>query len=140
MTAASASASTSARPRPEGARTLLLGSALVAFGSLLPWVSTPFGNVSGIRGAGLWTLYAGTLGIAGALLRRRRLVLAHGIPVSVAAVVLPVWQLARIGQLGVEAGTLTAALPGMGLIMALGGGVLAARATLALARSGPAAA
>lgn len=133
MTTATA-ASAPARPRPFGARPLLLGSALIALGSLLPWVSTPFGNVSGIRGAGMWTLYAGALGIAGSLMRRRRLVLVHAVPVAIAALVLPLWQLLRIGQLGMASGTFLAAVPGMGLVLVLGGGVLAARGAMALAR------
>ncbi|MPZ74467.1 MAG: hypothetical protein GEU74_14795 [Nitriliruptorales bacterium] len=101
---------------------------MIVFGSLLPWVMTPFGNLSGVRGAGLWTLCLGMLGIPGAVLRRRAAVLWHAVVVAAPAVVLPAWQLARLVELNLQAGTFGAAVPGIGLVLTFGGGALAGRA------------
>jgi hypothetical protein len=115
-----------------GQKPLLLGAVLIVLGSLLPWVMTPFGNLSGLRGAGLWTLYLGVIGIPGAVLRSRRLAWWHALLAGVPAVVLTAWQLVRLVELGWRTGTFTGALPGMGLLLVLGGGVLALRAAAPL--------
>lgn len=114
---------------------LIVASGVVVVGSLLPWVSTPFGNIGGIRGGGLWTLYAGVAGLAGGLVPWRRLALAHAVVLGAVAVALPGWQLARLFRLGSETGTWTVAVPGLGLVLVLAGGVLACQAALRLTRS-----
>lgn len=113
---------------------LLAAAALVVVGSVLPWVSTPFGNVGGLRGAGLWTLYAGIAGIAGALIPSRRLALAHAGVLAAVATTLPAWQFVRLLRLGADTGSFTAAVPGLGLVLAATGGVLAAQAAVRLYR------
>jgi len=107
------------RPRPS--LHVLGGSLMVLVGSFLPWVSTGLGNVSGIRGAGLWTLYASCLGIAAAIVRYRRIAASHAAVLGLVAVTLPVWQLVHTYSL---VGT-TGWMPGPGLLMVFGGGVVA---------------
>lgn len=111
-----------------GQKTLLVGAILIVFGSFLPWVSTPFGNLSGMAGPGLWTLCLGTIGLAGTFLRRRRLALAHAAAAGVCAVAVPLWQVARLAQISADTGSWGAAVPTTGLLLVLGGGGLALRA------------
>lgn len=108
---------------------------MVLVAAFLPWVSTGAGNVSGIRGAGLWTMYAALLGIAGAILPWQRVAGVHAALLSAAAVVLSLWQVAHLLSLVGTAGW----LPGPGLVLTFGGGVLAGAAALTLLRA-PAAA
>ncbi len=117
-----------------GQKDLLIGAVLIVFGSLLPWVMTPFGNLSGLRGAGLWTFYLGVVGIPGALVRRRKAALLHAVIAALPAVTLGAWQLLRLVTIGVGTGTATGALPGIGLVMVLGGGIIAARGAWRLHR------
>ena len=113
-----------------GQRTLLWGSLLVGVGSFLPWVDTVFGSVTGVRGAGLWTFYAAFLGLAGALVPLRRLAAVQAAVLAVAALGLPAWQVVHLLSLvGVQGWR-----PGTGLVLVVAGGVLAARAALALSR------
>ncbi|MDP8977069.1 MAG: hypothetical protein M3N17_00515 [Actinomycetota bacterium] len=107
-----------------GQRQLLVASALVMFGSFLPWLDTAFGTFIGLRGGGLWTFYAGALGLAGTVLRHRRVVRVHALVTGLVALALPLWQVARLLVLGLTGGW----APGIGLVMVAGGGVLALRA------------
>lgn len=129
-----ASAATRARrPAHPGARARrhLLGATLmVVVGAFLPWVSTGAGNVIGVRGGGLWTLYAAFLGLAGAVLPWHRVTAGHAMVVAAAALVIPLWQVVHLWSL---VGTL-GWLPGPGLVLTFGGGVLAAVAAVALWR------
>lgn len=102
----------------------LLGAALmVLIGAWLPWIYTGVGSVAGVRGAGLWTMYAAVLGIAGAALRRRpRWASVHAAVLALVAVSLAVWQVVHLVSLVGFAGW----MPGPGLVLTLGGGVLAA--------------
>lgn len=100
---------------------LLLASFAILIGSFLPWVDTAFGTFTGMAGPGVWTFYAGIVGLAGALLRRRRLALTHAWVAGVACVALPVWQGARLLRL-CEGG---ACVPATGLVLVLGAGVYA---------------
>lgn len=113
------------RPPVPGRRQLLGAVAMVTVGSFMPWLDTAVGSVSGMRGAGLWTFYAAMLGLAGALVPLRTLALAQGAVLSLVAVALPVWQLVHVLNL-VGTGGWT---PGPGLVLVLGGGVLAGVAT-----------
>lgn len=95
---------------------------MVAVGSFLPWLDTALGSVNGVRGAGLWTFYAAMLGLAGALVPMRMLALVQGSVLALTAMVLPVWQVVHImGLVGTEGW-----VPGPGLVVVFGGGVLAA--------------
>ncbi|HEX6249015.1 MAG TPA: hypothetical protein VFZ64_14175, partial [Nocardioidaceae bacterium] len=84
--------------------------------------------------AGLWTMYAAALGIAGAIVRSPRIAGIHAALLAVVAVALPVWQLVHLFRLVGFAGW----RPGAGLVLTLGGGVLAGYAALNLLRAAPA--
>lgn len=117
--------------RGPGSRRLLGASLLVLFGAFLPWISTAAGNFSGVRGPGIWTLYAAVLGIAGAIIRHRRWAAAHAAVLAAAALGLALWQVLHlVGLVGFSGW-----LPGPGLVMTLGGGALAASAALTLFRT-----
>lgn len=111
----------------------MFATILLLVGAFLPWLYTPVGPLSGIRGAGLWTLYAALLALAGALLPARFTVLAvvQAVIVSVAAIALPLWQAARVFSLVGTQGW----APGPGLVMTFGGGVLCALAARDLLKS-----
>ncbi|WP_317494221.1 hypothetical protein [Haloechinothrix sp. LS1_15] len=106
---------------------MLVGGLLLLVGSLLPWVSTPFGSLSGVAGPGLWTLCAGTLAVAGALLPYRRVALAHAAVPGVAVAGIAVWQLGRIVHINASTGSWGELLPGMGLVMVAGAAVILLR-------------
>lgn len=113
-----------------GRKRLGLAVAMVMFGSFMPWLSTALGNLSGAGGPGIWTFYASMLGLGGALLPLRRLGALQAAILAVVATVLPVWQLARVfDQVGFGGW-----LPGPGLVLVLGGGVLAGVAAVQLYR------
>ncbi len=105
-----------------GRRQLAGAVAMIAFGSLMPWISTALGSISGARGPGLWTFYAAMLGLAACLVPLRRLALAQGALMALVAIGLPVWQLVHVWSLVGTEGW----LPGPGLVLVFGGGVLAA--------------
>lgn len=121
---------TTRTPGHPGRKRLGLAVAMVMFGSFMPWVSTALGNLSGARGPGLWTFYAAMLGLAGALLPLRRLGALQAAILAVVAVALPVWQLVRIFSAVGWGGW----MPGPGLVLVLGGGVLAGVAAVQLYR------
>jgi hypothetical protein len=95
---------------------------MVLLGAFLPWIYTGIGSVAGIRGAGLWTMYAAVLGLAGSLIRRPRWAAVHAAVLAVVATGLAVWQVAHLLSLVGFAGW----MPGPGLVLTLGGGALAA--------------
>ena len=114
---------------------LLGASLMILVGAFLPWVYTGAGNVLGIRGAGLWTMYAAFLGLAGALVRSPRLASGQAAVLALVATVLPLWQLVHLfGRVG-----LSGWMPGAGLVLTLGGGVLAGFAAVGLHRDSRAA-
>ncbi len=126
------SASRTRTPRRSRSSRHLLGAALmVLIGAFLPWVSTGAGNVIGVRGAGLWTMYAAVLGVAGAIIRHYGLAALHAGLLAVLATALPLWQvvhlLSKVGFSGW--------MPGAGLVLTVGGGVLAGFAAVGLARA-----
>jgi hypothetical protein len=101
---------------------------MVLLGAWLPWVYTGMGSVAGVRGAGLWTMYAAVLGIAGAIIKRPRLAAGHAAALAVVAIALAVWQVVHLLSLVGFSGW----MPGPGLVLTLGGGVLAATSARAL--------
>jgi ribulose 1,5-bisphosphate carboxylase large subunit-like protein len=111
-----------------GQGTLLVAALLVALGAVLPWVQTVAGNVSGMRGPGLWTFYAAALGVAGGLVPSRRAAAVQGGALAVAAVGLAAWQVVHLLRLVGTAGW----VPGPGLVLTVGGGVLAGAAARTL--------
>lgn len=114
-------ASTRRAPVP-GRRQLLGAVALIAFGSMIPWLMTGLGSISGLRGGGLWTFYAAMLGLAGALVPHRTLALVQGSIMALVALVLPVWQVVHVLTLVGTGGW----WPGPGLVLVFTGGVVAA--------------
>jgi len=119
------------RARVPGRGRLVAASALVIVGSFLPWIQTAAGNISGARGAGVWTFYAAMLGLAGAIIPLRRVGAVQAAIMAAAAIALPVWQVVHLLSLVGMAGW----LPGPGLVLVLGGGVLAAVAARQLYRA-----
>ncbi len=107
----------------EPARKRLLLAALMALvGAFLPWLYTGVGNINGARGAGLWVAYAAVFGLAGALLPMRRASAVQAAVLAAVALALPIWQVVHLaGLVGFEGW-----MPGPGIIMCIGGGVLAA--------------
>ncbi|WP_435770315.1 hypothetical protein [Nocardioides sp. SYSU DS0651] len=117
-------------PVHPGRKRLGLATAMVMFGSFLPWLHTPVGNLSGGGGPGLWTFYAAMLGLGGAIIPLHRLGGVQAAVLAAVAVVLPVWQLVRVLDLVGTSGW----LPGPGIVLVLGGGVLAGSAAVQLLR------
>ena len=101
-------------------------------GGVLPWLYSPVGPISGLRGAGLWVFYVSLLALAGALLppRFRPASLVQALVVAAVAIALPVWQVGRVVSLVGFAGW----APGPGLVMSFGGGVVCAVAARELWR------
>jgi hypothetical protein len=132
MVQASAQTGRRARRHPANRR-LLLAALLILVGAFLPWLATGAGNVSGVRGAGLWTMYAAVLGLAGAAVRSPRIAALHAAVLAAVALALPLWQVVHVLGLVGFAGW----VPGPGLVMTVGGGVLAASAALTLYRDSP---
>lgn len=103
---------------------------MVLIGAWMPWLFTGLGSVVGIRGAGLWTTYAAVLGIAGALIKRPRWAALHAAVLAVVATGLAVWQVVHLFSLvGFEGW-----MPGPGLVLTIGGGVLAGTVAYSLWR------
>jgi hypothetical protein len=119
------------RRRSPASRHLLGASAMVLVGAFLPWVATGAGNIAGVRGAGMWTMYAAVLGIAGAIVRSPLVAAVHAGLLAVVAVALPLWQVAHLLSLVGVSGW----MPGAGLVLTLGGGVVAGFAAVTLARA-----
>jgi hypothetical protein len=106
---------------------------MVLIGSFLPWIDTAVGSVSGARGGGLWTFYASMLGLAGAVISHRRVAAVQAAIFAAVAVAIPVWQVLHLLTLVGMNGW----VPGPGLVLVIGGGVLGATAAAQL--FGPAA-
>lgn len=112
-------------------RRLMFAAGMALFGAFLPWVLTSLGNISGARGAGLWVAYAAMLGLAGALVPMRRVAAVQGAILAAVAIGLPLWQIVHLLGLVGTGGW----LPGPGLVLCLGAGVLAAVASRGILRS-----
>lgn len=113
-----------------GSAGMLFGGVLVVVGSVLPWVATPAGSLSGMAGPGLWTLSAGMIAIAGALMPYRKLALAHALLPGLAGGAIVGWQLVRVAQLSAMTDSWGKLLPGIGLVMVGGGAVILLRAAM----------
>lgn len=119
---------------------MLVGGLVTVVGSLLPWVSTPMGTLLGTAGPGLWTLSAGFLAIAGALIPSRWSAIAHCAVAGLAVGGIAGAQLVRILTLSASTGAWGQLLPGIGLVMVAGGAVLLLRTGVRLLRTPPVAA
>ncbi|RIK11922.1 MAG: hypothetical protein DCC50_13850 [Acidobacteria bacterium] len=94
---------------------------MIIVGAFLPWLYTPVGTITGMRGPGLWTATVGVLALAGALVPVRVLAVLQAAAAAVLCVVLPVWQFLNVFTKVGMAGW----MPGPGLVLTLAGGVLA---------------
>lgn len=104
-----------------GQKRLLAASALMIVGAFLPWLYTPLGTVTGMRGPGLWTATVGLLALAGALVPLRVPAVLQALVAAAICIAVPVWQFWHLfGRVGMAGWT-----PGPGLVLTLGGGVLA---------------
>ncbi|NOW01130.1 hypothetical protein [Isoptericola chiayiensis] len=103
---------------------MLVGALLVIVGSLLPWVVTPVGTLSGTGGPGLWTLCAGFVGVAGAVIPRRWVAVSHSLVAGTGTAFVAGWQLVRLVQVSSATDAWGQAMPGIGLVMAAGGAVV----------------
>lgn len=121
---------TATRSHPVARRRLRIASLVVLVGSALPWIDTAAGNFLGVQGAGLWTLSAGGIGLAGSMLPWHRLVIAHAAVLAVVATSLSVAQVMRL----VDVCSAGGCVPGVGLALTLFGGALASSALFALIR------
>lgn len=131
MSEATATKVVRTRRRADPAKKRLAGAvAMVVFGSFLPWIDTAVGSISGARGAGLWTFYAAMLGLAGALIPIRRVAAVQAAIFAAVALFVPAWQVVHLLTLVGTDGW----LPGPGLVLVIGGGVLAATAAVQLFR------
>jgi hypothetical protein len=106
---------------------MIIGGLITVVGSLLPWVMTPLGSLSGTAGPGLWTLSAGFIAVAGGLMPSRKLAIGHSLVPGFAVAAIVAWQVARLLQLSATTDSWGQLLPGMGLVMAAGGAVIMLR-------------
>lgn len=94
---------------------------MVIIGSFMSWIETPIGDLNGSAGPGLWTFYAAMIGLAGALIPRRIPMAVQGALFGVVSLALPIAQVYRfydrVGFGGWQ--------PGPGVVLVIGGGVLA---------------
>src|SRR5690606_8769085 len=101
-----------------GQKRLLAASVLILVGAFLPWLYTPVGVFTGMRGPGLWTATVGLLALAGAIVPVRVLAVVQAAAAAAVAVAIPVWQFFHMFSLvGMNGWT-----PGPGLVLTLGGG------------------
>lgn len=113
-----------------GRRWLLAGAAVAGVGSLLPWLELAFGaSLGGLQGGGLWTFYLAWLGLAGALVPSRTAAVVQGAVAGLAAVVLPIAQVADVARRDLPGWQ-----PGIGLLLTVCGGVLLLRGVVTLLR------
>lgn len=102
---------------------LSIFAALIMFGSVLPWIDTIAGSLPGYQGAGLWTLGAGGIVLAGAVLhslwRRQWVTVAHAAVGGTIALFLAGWQGLRLLQLCGGG----ACAPGPGLVLVILGAI-----------------
>lgn len=119
------------RPSIPGRRGIVGAFLMVTLGSFMPWLDTALENVSGARGPGLWTFYAALIGLAAAIVPMRVAALVQGAVFALVAIAIPVWQLVHAYSLvGMEGWR-----PGPGLVLVLGGGVVAAVSTYTMYRA-----
>ena len=108
-------------------RTLLVASLAIMVAAFLPWVTTPVGDLPGLEGGGVLTLYAASLGVAGALVRRAWLAAAQGVVAGAVALGVAGWQLVRVLELDAEGLGI-----GTGVVVTVLAGVFCLRAALAV--------
>lgn len=116
---------TSDRRLSPARRRAALAATLVLLGGVSPWVAHPGGTTLGVEGAGLWTLAAGGVGLAGALLRHPTIARLHLAVLAAVPTALGAWQVWHLGRLGCLTGPCQ---PSFGLVLTLAGGLVASAA------------
>jgi hypothetical protein len=134
--AGSSAAATSWPYHGRAQRRLVLAAVLVLVGAVSPWIDHVGGTTLGVQGAGVWTLAAGGMGLAGAWYRHRAVVLVHAAILAVTPLALGLWQAVHLWNIGCD---FRVCAPSFGLVLTLAGGVIAAFAAWRIHR-GPASA
>ncbi|WP_418277477.1 hypothetical protein ACNHYB_05895 [Isoptericola jiangsuensis] len=114
---------------------MLVGGLAVIVGSLLPWVITPVGTLSGTAGPGLWTLCGGFIAVAGALFPRRWFAIIHALVAGGTVALVAGWQLVRLVQVSAATDAWGQAMPGIGLVLVSGGAVVLLATAVRLLRT-----
>lgn len=114
---------------------MMVGGLLVVVGSMLPWALTPIAPLSGLVGPGLWTIGAGFIALAGAVLPYRRIAIAHAGLGATVSLALVTWQLGHLVYLSAITAAWGQLLPGMGMVMVTGGAVILVRSCLRMYRA-----
>lgn len=138
MSSTSSTSGTAVRRRVfhPGSLAMAVGGLCVFIGSVLPWISTPLGDIPGHASYLGWaTMAVAPLAFAGAVLPFRRVAIGHCLVVAAPTVAAGVIYLAQVVQLNVIAGTFPTAWPGMGLVMIIGGAVILLRTAWRLRRT-----
>lgn len=118
-----------------GSWPMMIGGMMLIVSAFLPWVYVTLTQeiigesfvLRGTDGPGLFTLSVGCLAFAGAFVPRRRLAIAHAAIPGVVTALICLWQVWNIVVASVQT-QWGSFLPGMGLVLAAGGGVLLLRA------------
>lgn len=107
-----------------GQMRLLAASLMILLGAFVPWLYTPLGTITGMRGPGLWTATVAMLALAGALVpaKLRTMAILQALVAAGISIVLPVWQFVHIFSLVGMSGW----MPGPGLLLTFAGGILCA--------------
>lgn len=138
MASTSSTSGTAVRRRVfhPGSLAMVIGGLCVLVGSVLPWISTPLGDIPGHASYLGWaTMAVAPLAFAGAVLPFRRVAVAHCLLVAAPTVVAGGIYVAQVVQLNVIAGAFPTAWPGMGLVMIIGGAVILLRTAWRLRRT-----
>jgi hypothetical protein len=106
---------------------MLLGGLMMVIGSVTPWVMTPLINLNGMAGAGLWTLSAGFIAIAGALIPNRTSAMVQSFAPGGLAALIVAWQFVELIRISAVTGTWGKLLPGIGLVLIGGAAVVLLR-------------
>lgn len=119
------------KPMHPARKRLIVAVLLVMVGSFLPWIYVGGVPKSGALGPGLWTFYGSMLGVAGVLLPFHKVGAVHAGLMAVVALFVPAWQVVHILGLVGFGGW----MPGPGLVMVFGGGVVAVGCAIRLFRA-----
>lgn len=110
---------------------LAITALITMIASFLPWLDTAiFGSINGAVVGGLFTFYAGLLAFPGVMWRNPRIVAGHVLLLAVADLTIPGWRLLWAWR--TLPGFGQAWLPGLGMLLLLISGVVAAVAFVQL--------
>lgn len=127
-----------------GSRAMIIGGLMLILSAFLPWVVIPIAEQSfslrGTDGPGVVTLAVGFLAFAGAFVPRPKLAVAHALIPGVLVALITGAQIVRLVQLSATTGSWGGLLPGMGLVLAVGGAIVLLRAGVRMWRTRPTAA